>query len=118
MDEIVPAEKKPLMAALFIGLILFIALVMLNAPPPPSRPARVAGTAQVTLRVAPGNSIVQMFANPGSGNDAFADFRDGTRCTKLGGPVQRRFSGDITIDYYHLDCNGRIGYVNVKWIQE
>lgn len=70
----------------------------------------------VTLDAAPGNSIVQMFAAPGSGADAFATFADGTACTKLDGPSRIDLGDGITSDYYKLTCNGQTGYVNVKWV--
>lgn len=70
----------------------------------------------VTLNAAPGNTIVQMFSDPGSGAEASRTFRDGTSCTKLDGPMRFDLGGGITSDYYRLSCNGQTGYVNVKWV--
>lgn len=71
---------------------------------------------QVTLKK-PSGEIVQMFARPGSGNGAFADFPSGTACTKLDGPLRVDFGDGMTSDYYKLDCDGATGYVNAKWVR-
>jgi hypothetical protein len=75
-----------------------------------------SNTNMVTLRAAPGNTIVQMF--PRLDDDTqVKKFDDGTRCEKLQGPIPVHISGGGVIDFYHLSCNGASGYVNAQWVR-
>jgi hypothetical protein len=101
-------------AAIVIVVLMILATVAAYG----SNPSNLSNQVRLTKPV---GDIVQMFANPGSGADAFAVFPVGTACTKLDGPgtprVRANFGDGITSDYYKLTCNGITGYVNVKFVR-
>jgi hypothetical protein len=72
----------------------------------------------VILKAAPGNTIVQMFETVGEGpNDEITEFRDGTICTKYSEPRTVSIDG-ISMSFYQLQCNGKMGYANSRWVRD
>jgi hypothetical protein len=47
----------------------------------------------------------------------FTDVRDGTRCTRLDQQTHRLIGPPPPIYYYHVDCNGVVGYVEVDQVR-
>lgn len=47
----------------------------------------------------------------------FTDVADGTRCTKLDDKTHRLIGPPPPIFYYHVNCNGVIGYVEVDQLR-
>lgn len=99
-----------------LGIIAILVLVLFAVV------TRLLGSnssnSEVTLRAAPGNTVVQMFESVGPGpNDAVARFPSSTRCTKIGGPTSVTIEG-LSMRFYRLECNGTTGYVNARWVEE
>jgi hypothetical protein len=114
---------KGCLITLAIIFSLFVGLMMIgntdlpsgatySAPPAPS-----TSKGQVSLRPAPGNSIVQMFERVGAGNEGrVTQFPSGTRCTVMEQPKGFTVEG-VAMRFWRLNCNGTTGYVNAKWVQ-
>jgi hypothetical protein len=51
-------------------------------------------------------------------NDTVYEFSSGTICLRLDGPLRVSFGEGIYSSFYKLECNGRVGYVNVRWVRE
>jgi hypothetical protein len=71
---------------------------------------------QVTLKAPPTGAFVQMFGTLDASADVAATFADRTTCTRLSEPIAVSPHG-VNMSFYHLDCNGTIGYINVKWVR-
>lgn len=129
---------KELIIALIIVTVLLMGLVVVTAPPaqsidtttvnattlPSTRnmpvvtspPRRLANANAVTLRPPVGQTMVQMFDTLAADAEVIARLNGGTHCTKLGEATDVAEEG-ISMSFYKLECNGRTGYVNVKWVQ-
>lgn len=103
--------KQRLWVVIVIWLVLAAALMTANSLLKPS-----VASNQVRLSPPVAGQRVQMFADPGSGDEAFVDFNGGTVCTKLDGPVRIDFGDNIASNYYQLTCQGTTGYINAKWV--
>lgn len=72
---------------------------------------------QVTLVAAPGNTIVQLFAELRDGFDVKVyTVADRTRCARISGPHSYG-SGTTAMNFLYVDCNGIRGYVNTRWVR-
>jgi hypothetical protein len=70
---------------------------------------------QVTLQRPTGEPL-QMWAEPGSGQDAFADFPVGTVCTNLDDSITIKWEEGMYSTFDKLDCQGQVGYINAKFV--
>lgn len=111
MSIVVPKNKQRLWVVISIWLVIAVGLFAFASFLKPSVTSN-----QVRLIAPIAGQNVQMFADPGSGTDAFADFPHRTQCTKVSGPIRADLGSGITSDYYQLTCKGTTGYVNAKWV--
>ena len=59
---------------------------------------------------------VQMWAEPGSGADSFAQFPVGTVCTNLYASVRVKWEEGMYSTFDKLTCQDQSGYVNAKFV--
>lgn len=72
---------------------------------------------QVALDAAPGNDVVQMFDAVAVDAKVIAELPDGARCKKMSEPIASNVEG-IAMSFYQLDCDGTVGFVNAKWVDD
>ncbi len=85
----------------------------------PNAPGVAAKGDVVALSAAPGNVIVQMFDALRDGPDTLVtEFPSRLRCTRVDDKTYKFGSGDTIMFFDKLNCNGTIGFVNEKWIDD
>lgn len=72
---------------------------------------------QVTLYGFPGNGSVQMFDTLAEDAKVMAEIPDGTACDKLSGPTDVNEYG-VKMSFYFVDCGGKVGFVNARWVKD
>ena len=129
---------KELIIALIIVTVFLMGLVVVTAPSAQSidittarattlpsirntllvtsTPKQPANANAVTLRSPVGQTMVQMFDTLAADAEVIAIFDSGIRCTRLGQATDVAVEG-INMSFYKLECNGRTGYVNAKWVR-
>lgn len=70
---------------------------------------------RVTLRAAPGNSVVQLLGATNSAAAVLKQLPSGTVCEIIDEPKAVTIEG-IAMSFYKLNCGGATGYVNAKWV--
>lgn len=70
---------------------------------------------QLTLYGFPGNGSVQMFDTLTEDAKVMAEIPDGTVCDKLSGPTEVNEYG-VKMSFYFVDCGGKVGFVNARWV--
>lgn len=71
---------------------------------------------KVFLKADPIRHEVQMFERVGTGpNDIVYFFPDRTACTVITERASYDVAGSL-LEFYKLDCNGKVGYVNARWV--
>lgn len=83
--------------------------------PPTATPRPTSADNIVTLQAASGNNQVQMFDALRS-DATISTFRDGFRCSQISSRL-RYEEGGVVMFFYKLDCGGKVGYVNAKWVR-
>lgn len=102
-----------LVAVLAAIFIVFVAAGWLMTTNIKAVPASPRATNHVTLRAAPGNTMVQMFDVLVDGPDVkVTTFPDGWGCIKLGD--KQSYAG---MSFYRLKCGTKTGYVNADWVR-
>lgn len=108
-----------------VGLVAFVTYADLaNLQGPVAHVQPVAASSKsalpspdaVTLRAAPGNTVVQMFDSVGVDAAVLRQYPSGERCTRISGPSAVSIEG-IAMRFYKLYCNGASGYVNAQWVE-
>jgi hypothetical protein len=115
------SKRNKIVAAMLAGFILlsianFFLFSSDRAIPATSEPL-ASPLGVVTLHATPGNTVVQMFASIAPDpNLVVTEFRDGTQCDLLDGPIVYT-PKDTRMTFYKLNCNGTIGYVNTEQVE-
>lgn len=94
------------------GFLLFGLFAAQQADSPVNR----AQANTVTLRAAPGNTVVQIFDSTGAQAAVIRQLPNGTTCSKISGPTAVNVEG-ISMSFYKLSCADVAGYVNAKWVR-
>jgi hypothetical protein len=116
----IPVTRQPngqgVPLALLVTLVVVSVLVVMETIRSQTKPwsnSHPAG--EVILRAAPGESTVPMTNGFALDSRMVGQFADGTHCTNLDGPLVITIN-NTHMDLYRLECNGKRGYVNGKWV--